>query len=353
MKEVTLTIDGKEVKATTDMTILDVAKREGIDIPTLCYDKRLPKQGSCRICVVEVEGARTLSASCVTPVCEGMKVHTNSERVKRARQMIMKLILSNHPLDCFICDRNGDCELQDLTYKLGVRSVSFNQENRELPIDALNNPFIFRDFNKCVLCGRCVRVCSEVQMNEILSPKYRGHDAIPGVEFDKGLEFSNCVFCGQCVSVCPVGALVGQVKIAKARAWDLKKVKTICPYCGVGCELVLNVHNNEIIKVDSDEDSVVNKGNLCIKGRFGFEFVNSNERLTDPLIKEGGEFRKASWDEALDLVASNLKRVKEINGPDAIAGLSSAKATNEDNYLFQKFMRAVIGTNNVDHCARV
>lgn len=352
MQEVKLIIDDKEIIATSGETIFKVAERYGIEIPHLCYHKNLSISGACRLCLVEVEGSRTLVASCAYPVSNGMKVKTNSERVITARKMILELLLSDHPFDCMTCEKNGNCKLQEYAYEYNVKDIRFAGEKRKLPVEN-GNPFIIRDYEKCILCGRCVRTCQEVMVVNAIEFANRGFKTKVSTAFEIPLLESGCVECGNCIAVCPVGALREKQAEAKGRVWEFKKVKTVCPYCGVGCNIELNVKDNKVVKITSWEDSPVNSGWLCVKGRFGFEFINHPDRLKKPLIKKDGEFKEASWDEALNLVANKLKEIKEKYGPDSIAGLSSAKCTNEENYLFQKFMRCVIGTNNIDHCARL
>ena len=250
------------------------------------------------------------------------------------------------------CEMNGNCELQDLCYEYGVKETRFPGEQHTYPIDD-SNPFIERDYNKCVLCLRCVRACEYLNGVEALSPLWRGFDVKIGTAFDAGLQDSPCEFCGMCVEVCPTGALIPIERKGKGREWEFKHVQTTCPYCGVGCQLDLNIKDNRIVQVRSVWDGPANHGLTCVKGRFGFDFVHHPDRLTRPLIKKDGQFVEATWDEALDLVSSRLSEIKERYGPDAIGILSSAKCTNEENYVMQKFARAVIGTNNVDHCARL
>jgi len=352
MAKVSLTIDGKKVCVEEGTTILKAAQKLGIDIPHICYEERLAPPSSCRLCVVEIEGAERLAASCSYPVREGMKVRTDTERVKRARRIALELLISNHPLDCMTCEKAGNCLLEKYAYELGVSESRFQGEKTDYPAIS-DNPFIERDNKKCILCGRCVNVCTDIQQCEVLDFAERGFGTLITTGFNRPLTETSCVFCGNCLSVCPVGALVEKERRWRGREWELKKTTTICTFCGCGCQVTLHTKDNIVVKVTSPPDSPTNSGWLCSKGKFGFEFIGSEERLTFPLIKENGEFRRASWDEALDFVASNLEKIKKEHGPDSIAGLSSAKCTNEENYLFQKFMRAVIGTNNVDHCARL
>lgn len=352
MKMVNLTIDGCQVEVPQGATVLEAAQQIGIEIPTLCYEKDLSLGTACRMCVVEVEGnKKNLPAACAQPAMEGMIVHTNSPKVRDARKMILELMVANHPLDCLTCEANGRCKLQQYCYEYGVKESTFTGERRRFTVDD-GNPFIERDLEKCILCGLCVRVCDEVQGVAAIDYTDRGFDTKVTTFMDRGLDDSPCVSCGQCVYYCPVGALTAKPSKGKGRDFEVQKIPTTCGYCGVGCQLALNVKNDKIVGITNIPDNH-NQGYLCVKGRFGYDFVDSPERLTSPLIKKEGEFVEASWDEALGLVAQKLGEVRDEYGPDAIAGLSSARTTNEENYLFQKFFRAVIETNNIDHCARL
>lgn len=361
---VTLKIDGKTVTVRKLSTILDAIRKLDIPIPTLCHHPALSPYGGCRLCLVEVNGIAKPVASCTTFAKDGMIVKTTSPTLEKLRKTTLELILSDHPKDCMVCERSGDCKLQELAYFYGLRENRFEGQRRiYTKRDA--NPFIERDMEKCILCGQCVRICEEVQGVSAIDFAYRGLNTKIAPPFDKDLK---CEFCGQCVAVCPTGALTGKMWANKGRQ-NFKEVETICPYCGCGCNITLYIHRNEIIRVSSRENTI-NEGWLCAKGRFGYGFVNSPERLTKPLIRiapkenPNGEvitshftthtslFREVSWDEAFEYVSKRLREIKENYGPDAIGGLASARCTNEENYLFQKFMRAVIGTNNVDHCAR-
>lgn len=349
-----ITINGKAFDFEQDQTIYEVAKANGIYIPVLCHHEQIKPVGACRVCVVEVEKARSLVASCAMPASDGMVVYTDTERVKTSRRLTIELLLTQGHHNCMTCESNGNCVLQDLAYSYGVEFPRFNEPEESKPIEDANE-MIIRDMNKCVLCGLCVRACQELQVNQVLTFSGRGPTAAVGTAFDQPYEDSDCVFCGECVRVCPVGALTEKQGRFKGRGDDLEKIRTTCEYCGVGCQMDLNVRDNKIIKVTTPREDAPppNNGSLCIKGRFGFDFVDHEDRLTRPLIRVDGQLKEASWDEAITYVADRLKKIKEKDGPDAIAGLSSARCTNEENYLFQKFMRAVIGTNNVDHCARL
>jgi predicted molibdopterin-dependent oxidoreductase YjgC len=371
-----LFINGNEMEFKPGETILDVARRNDIDIPTLCHLKGATPTGSCRVCVVEVEGARTLIASCAAPAGKGMVVHTESPKVIEARKMIIQLLLSSGNHNCAVrgsdgvdwtafqlkvqkedgsdqlCPVWGDCRLQDLAYRYQVSGDTFEGTPTPYPMETVN-PFIVRDFSRCILCGRCVQACNDVQVNNAINFGYRGSPTKIVAAEDKALRDSDCVFCGECVQACPVGALVEKDARYRVRPWETEKVRTTCTYCGVGCQLDLHVKDGKVVRVSGAKDTPPNYGSLCVKGRFGYDFIHSPERLTQPLIKENGQFREATWEEALDRVAGRLSEIKEQSGPDSIGVLTSARVTNEENYIANKFARAVIKTNNIDHCARL
>ena len=356
MAEVQVSIDGREVRVEEGTTVFKAAKKAGIKIPHLCYREDLSVYAGCRLCVVEVEGSRTLVASCAYPASNKMVVRTDTKRVIDARKQVLEFLLSDHPYDCMTCEKSGTCKLEKYAYEYGIRKPRFIGGRHDYPLRA-QNPFFERDYNKCILCARCITVVHEIQYCHAVDFSKRGFDSKIAASFDRNMQETPCVFCGNCVSVCPVGALSEKASRLQGREWELAKTATICSYCGVGCTLVLNTKDDKIVKVTSDRDLGMNKGWTCVKGRFGFDYVHSHERLTEPLIKnsgpENGAFRAATWDEALGRVAEGLKKVKAAHGPDAIGVLVSAKCTNEENYLLQKLARAALGTNNVDHCARL
>lgn len=372
-----IVIDGQTLSFVPGETILEVADRNGIDIPTLCYLKGASPTGACRICLVELEGARNLVASCATPAAAKMVVKTESARVVQARRTNIELLLASGQHNCLVqnmdvdswtdfqlrsmaakehgelCPAYGNCRLQELAVRYQVRTGRYAPSETAYPIENVN-PFIIRDFSRCILCGRCVQACNEIQVNNAISFGYRGSVSKIVAKGDRALKDSDCVFCGECVQACPVGALIPkQVSAPPQAIQEAKKVRTTCAYCGVGCQLYLHVKNKKVFKVSGAEDVSPNYGSLCVKGRFGYDFIHDPGRLQTPLVRENGDFREASWEEALDLVAKRLDEIKKAWGPDSIMVLSSARITNEENYLAQKFTRAVIGTNNVDHCARL
>lgn len=346
-----LTIDDMKVDFKPGETILETARRHGIHIPTLCHIKGLEATGACRVCVVEVKGARNLVASCAAPVAGGMEIKTRSPRVLKARKVYIELLLSSGHHYCATCEASGDCRLQDLAYEYQVESVRFPETPTRYPVE--ENDLILRDFSKCVMCGRCVQACNEIQVNQAISFGYRGVDSKIVTVGDFPYSNSDCVFCGECVQVCPVGALIAKPSRFAGKPWEIKKVRTTCPYCGVGCQMDLHVKDNRVVKITGAEDTGPNHGSLCVKGRFGYDFINDPGRLKMPLVRKDGVFRETSWEEALSVVAQKLQSVKHEFGPDAIGVLSSARITNEENYIAQKFARAALGTNNIDHCARL
>lgn len=344
-----LILNGTEIEFTPGQTILEAAEAVDVRIPTLCHLKgAAAPTGSCRICVVEVEGARNLVASCATPAAAGMTVRTHSAAVVAARKSILEMLLASGNHNCAaagavegdwtgfrlralsaesepdLCPAWGDCRLQELAFEYQVRTDRFAPKTDGPALEDVN-PLIVRDFSRCILCGRCVQACNEVQVNRAISFGYRGADAKIVAAGDRPLADSDCVFCGECVQACPVGALVEKKSRYRWRPWETRKVRTTCPYCGVGCQQWLHVKEDRIVKVTGVEEAEPNRGRLCVKGRFGFDFIYSEDRLKTPLIRENGDFREASWDEALDLVADRFKQIIADHGPDALAGVSCAR----------------------------
>jgi formate dehydrogenase major subunit/NADH-quinone oxidoreductase subunit G len=339
---VNLTIDDKQVTAPRTATIYEAAKLNGIKIPILCHDKKLKPFGACRMCLVEVEQMKGRQIpACTTPVTEGMIIRTSTPDIVKARKMVLELLLLNHPLDCPVCDKSGDCDLQNLTYEYTVNSNRFSDAKFNHEID-YNNPLIERDMNRCVLCGKCSRICDEIVSFGALTFIDRGIETKIGCEFDDPL---NCEFCGSCISVCPVGSLLARPFKHKARFWAMTKHPSICGYCGTGCNLTLGVKDNKVLTTIYDEEQGFHKGQLCVRGRFGYQFINSAKRLTTPLVKKNGRLTESTWDEALEIVAGRLK------DGSTVAALATPRLTNEEFALFKKLLLENVGTKNFDHAA--
>ncbi len=364
----TIFINGREITCDDSQCVLEIAKENNIYIPSICYHPRLGhvrgderqtqnhKQhdelsNKCRMCLVEVEGMAGLQTSCDLFPTDGMTLRTDTANILDAQGSRVRELLSNGHHNCITCERNGDCELQDAAYHLGIDEPAYIiKEPREIDDSAA---FIIRDNNKCVQCGRCIVGCNNLVGHEVLDFRVIDGKTKVVCDFNTPMGESSCVQCGECVQLCPVGALIEKKSVGKARRWETEAIRTTCPYCGVGCQLELHVKDEQIVRITGVEHAQPNQGHLCVKGRYGYDFIYSKDRLTSPLIKNSkGEFQEASWGEALDLVAKKFKQIIKESGPDAIAGVSCARSTNEDSYNMQKLFRSVIGTNNIDHCAR-
>ncbi|HDH96802.1 MAG TPA: 2Fe-2S iron-sulfur cluster binding domain-containing protein, partial [Proteobacteria bacterium] len=341
-----VTIDGVEVEVEQGTTVLQAARKAGIEIPTLCYDERLAPFGACRLCVVQVEqmGARLVPA-CSSPVVDGWIVHTDTPLLQKIRKTVLELLLVHHPLDCPICDKAGECKLQQLAFRYGPDRNRFlyGQERFADPVD-MRSPLIERDTNRCVLCGLCARMCEEFQSVGEISFVGRGFTSRIGTVWDRTLD---CEFCGQCVAVCPVGALTPKTFKYRVRAWELESTPSVCAYCGVGCRIVLDHKGGTVYRVRADTDVGVNIGALCGKGRFGFGYINSDERLNTPLVRKGEELVPAGWDEAVAALADGLKSAADRYGPDSVAALISGRLTNEEVYQIRTIFRELIGSDNI------
>ncbi|MCB0553049.1 MAG: formate dehydrogenase subunit alpha [Phaeodactylibacter sp.] len=325
-------------------------------IPTLCDNPLLEPFGSCRLCSVEVaragNGALKTVAACHTPVSEGVHIFTDTDSIQRLRRNIVELILTDHPLDCLTCEANGRCELQDVAARVGIREVRYPQGRNHLdrPKDE-SHTYLRTDLSKCINCYQCVRACDEVQGEFVLSMAGRGFDNHIIKGMDTSFADSYCVSCGACVQACPTAAISDIFQPAAKSATDT--VRTVCTYCGVGCNLEVAKRDNTILSISAPTDAAANHGHTCVKGRYAFRFYNHPDRLRSPMIRRNGQLEEVSWNEAYDYIAERLTAIKTEYGPDAIAGISSSRCTNEENYLMQKFIRAVIGTNNIDGCARI
>ena len=339
-------------------TMLSFIKRHKGDkyVPTLCDTPNLDPFGSCRVCSVDValeeDGIAKTMSSCHSPIAEGQYIYPDSTEIKDLRKNIIELVLTDHPLDCLTCEVNGNCELQDVAAQVGIREVRYPEGDNHLEREKdLSHPYMTSDMSKCINCYRCVRACDEVQGEFVLSMSGRGFDSkiIKGI--DQSFMESDCVSCGACSQACPTSAIsdVFQSKAIEAT----ETIRTICTYCGVGCNLDISTNNGEILSIQAPYDAEVNQGHTCLKGRYAFKFYDHPERLNSPMIKRDGVFEKVSWDEVYDYLEGKLNGYKEEYGADSIAGISSSRCTNEENYLMQKFMRAAVGTNNIDGCARV
>ncbi len=375
-----LTIDGQKIHTHPGKTVMEAALEYGIDIPRLCYHPELSVAGGCRLCQVEVEGFPDPMASCGLACQEGMTIRTRSPQLYEIRRDVIDLFVAEHPLDCVTCDKSGACLLQKYAYEFNVTQTSHEfQLSRDLYQD--DNPFFVRDHKYCILCGRCVRVCDEVVGAGALEFAGRGFTSHIATPFDDPLAETSCVFCGSCVQVCPTAALMPVSRIGKGREWEMERVKTICGYCGVGCQVEFAKKGGEILYAQSSPEAPVNGEFLCTKGRYGWDFTKSKDRLTSPMIRkdlafelglrdeawtlpEGSPlamdapaiedyFVPVDWETALDIAAGRLAHTVSEYGPDSVMGLASARCTNEENYLFQKFFRVGLGTNNIDHCARL
>jgi NADH-quinone oxidoreductase subunit G len=340
---INLTIDGRAVTAPPGTLVINAAKQVGIEVPSFCYYDGLTLQAACRMCLVEVEKTPKLQVGCTLPVAEGMVVHTDSPIVHEARKGTLEFLLTNHPLDCPVCDKGGECELQDMVFRYGAGESRFIEQKLHVE-EQQWSPVVFFDAPRCILCYRCVRICDEGMGVGALGVANRGaHSEIVPNHFDH----LDCDECGMCIDICPVGALTSGTYRYKTRPWEMNHVGTICTHCADGCKTTLGVRNNEIIRGNNRDRSGINGEFLCIKGRYAFDFVNSPERLQSPMLRKNGELQAVSWSEALDAVAKKFKEVKGCGGKFGVIG--SNHTSNEENYYLQKFAREGLGTNNIDH----
>jgi formate dehydrogenase alpha subunit len=345
VQPITITLDGHEVSGYAGMSILDLARESGVHITTLCHDEHLSPIGACRLCIVEDEKTGALMASCVTPLAAGMVIKTCSPRVVAHRKTLVQLMLASHPDSCPVCDKGNRCQLRQIAGEMGISLTEFQRISQPATIQEVN-PFIERDLSKCILCAKCIRVCQELVVEGVLDYFQRGFKAKPTTVGDLPLENSECTFCGACVALCPTGALM-------EKEWPNRRtteniIETTCPYCGCGCGINLHVKSNRLVQATPRWGDAGNYSLLCVRGSYGCDFVHSWDRLNRPLVRMNGNMAETSWDEALKKVAAEFLRIKNEYGPDSIAVLGSARCTNEESYLLQRFARCVIETNNVD-----
>jgi NADH-quinone oxidoreductase subunit G len=340
---VTLTVDGKTIQAAPGTLLIDAAKQAGIEIPAFCYYEGLTLQAACRMCLVEIEKAPKLMVGCTTPVAEGMVVHTDSPTVAKARKSTLEFLLTNHPLDCPVCDKGGECELQDMVFRYGAGESRFTEIKHHVD-EKQWSPVVFYDGPRCILCYRCVRICNEGMGVGALGIGNRG--VIAEILPNKG-DHLECDECGACIDICPVGALTSGTYRYQTRPWEMEHVGTICTHCSNGCKTTLGVRNETIIRANNRDHSGINGEFLCVKGRYAFDFAHSEERLQSPLRRVGEKFEEISWAAALELVASRFNEVKARNGRFAVIG--SNHTSNEENFYLQKFARQGLGTESIDH----
>ncbi len=335
---VKLQIDGRTIEAPAGTLVIDAARSVGIEIPAFCYYQGLTLQAACRMCLVEVEKSPKLLTSCTLPVAEGMVVRTDTPQVVEARRSMLEFLLTNHPLDCPVCDKGGECELQDLTFRFGLGESRFLENKVHTP-EKQWSPVVYYDAPRCILCYRCVRICKEGMGVSALGIVSRG--AVSEIAPNAG-DHLECDECGMCIDICPVGALTSGTYRYQTRPWEMKHVGTICAHCSNGCKTTLGVYDNRIMRGTNRDRSGVNGEFLCIKGRYAFDFVSHPERLRAPLMKEGGKFKEVSWAQALSAVAAKFNEVKARGGKFGVVG--STRTTNEENDYLRRFARQGLGT---------
>jgi NADH-quinone oxidoreductase subunit G len=344
-KLVTLKINGADTQVPDGTLVIEATRRIGTEVPSFCYYPGLSLQAACRMCLVEVEKMPKLQTACTLVATEGMVVKTDSEQVRNARKYMLEFLLTNHPLDCPVCDKGGECELQDMVFRYGADTSRFVEEKIHRPEEKWSE-LVYYDAPRCILCFRCVRVCDEGMDVKALGVGMRGANSIIIPNREDHLE---CEECGMCIDICPVGALTSGTYRYKTRPWEMQYVSTICTHCSNGCKTTLSVRNHEIMRANNRDMSGINRDFLCVKGRFGFDFTQHPERVRQPLVRKGDKLYPVSWEEAAQTAAAKLKAVYDAGGKDAIGFIGSNRTSNEENYLFQRMARATFGTNNVDH----
>jgi NADH-quinone oxidoreductase subunit G len=344
-KLITLKIDGRDVQVPQGTSVIEATRRLGTEVPSFCYYPGLTLQAACRMCLVEVEKMPKLQTACTLIASEGMVVKTTSEQVHNARKFMLEFLLSNHPLDCPVCDKGGECELQDMVFRYGADTSRFVEEKIHRPEEKWSD-LVYYDAPRCILCYRCVRVCDEGMDVTALGVGMRGANS---VIIPNGGDHLDCEECGMCIDICPVGALTSGTYRYKTRPWEMQYVSTICTHCSNGCKTTLSVRNHELLRANNRDLSGINKDFLCVKGRFGFDFTKHPERIKQPLLRKGDKLYPVSWEEAAQAAATKLKEVHAASGADSIGFIGSNRTSNEENYLLQRLARASFGTNNIDH----
>jgi NADH-quinone oxidoreductase subunit G len=344
-KLVTLKINDRDVQVPPGTLVIEATRRIGTEVPSFCYYPGLSLQAACRMCLVEVEKMPKLQTACTLIATEGMVVRTNTEQVRGARKAMLEFLLTNHPLDCPVCDKGGECELQDMVFRYGADTSRFVEEKIHRPEEKWSE-LVYYDAPRCILCFRCVRVCDEGMDVKALGVGMRGANSIIIPNREDHLE---CEECGMCIDICPVGALTSGTYRYKTRPWEMTYVSTVCTHCSNGCKTTLSVRNHEIMRANNRDLSGINEDFLCIKGRFGFDFTKHPERIRQPLVRKGDKLYPVSWEEAAQTAATRLKQIYDASGKDSIGFIGSNRTSNEENYLFQRLARATFGTNNVDH----
>ena len=344
-KLVTLKINDRDVQVAPGTLVIEATRRIGTEVPSFCYYPGLSLQAACRMCLVEVEKMPKLQTACTLVATEGMVVRTNTEQVRGARKAMLEFLLTNHPLDCPVCDKGGECELQDMVFRYGADTSRFVEEKIHRPEEKWSE-LVYYDAPRCILCFRCVRVCDEGMDVKALGVGMRGANSIIIPNREDHLE---CEECGMCIDICPVGALTSGTYRYKTRPWEMTYVSTVCTHCSNGCKTTLSVRNHEIMRANNRDLSGINEDFLCVKGRFGFDFTKHPERLRQPMLRKGDKLYPVSWEEAAQTAAARLKQIYDAGGKDSIGFIGSNRTSNEENYLFQRMARATFGTNNVDH----
>jgi NADH-quinone oxidoreductase subunit G len=344
-KLITLKINDQDVRVSPGTLVIEATRRIGTEVPSFCYYPGLSLQAACRMCLVEVEKMPKLQTACTLVATEGMIVRTNTEQVRNARKYMLEFLLTNHPLDCPVCDKGGECELQDMVFRYGADTSRFIEEKIHRPEEKWSE-LVYYDAPRCILCFRCVRVCDEGMDVKALGVGMRGANSV--IIPNRG-DHLDCEECGMCIDICPVGALTSGTYRYKTRPWEMKYAPTICTHCSNGCKTTLSVRNHEIMRSNNRDLSGINKDFLCVKGRFGFDFTKHPERVKQPMLRRGSDLYPVSWEEAAQAAATKLKNVVDKGGKDSIGFIGSNRTSNEENYLFQRLARQTFGTNNVDH----